>query len=50
MLTSIISSISLYIFTYAKKTEPCLTFLNIHQLKRQGSDILGNAEKFKDLN
>ncbi|MFL6511039.1 MAG: tyrosine-type recombinase/integrase, partial [Nitrososphaera sp.] len=33
-----------------KKIEPYLTFLNIHQLERQGADIQGKVEELEDLN
>ena len=33
-----------------KKIEPYLTFLNIHQLERQGADIQNKVEELEDLN
>jgi integrase len=33
-----------------KKIEPYLTFLNIHQLERQGADIQTKVEELEDLN
>lgn len=33
-----------------KKIEPYLTFLNIHQLERQGADIKSKVEELEDLN
>ncbi|MFL6408647.1 MAG: hypothetical protein ACJ71F_16470, partial [Nitrososphaeraceae archaeon] len=33
-----------------KKIEPYLTFLNIHQLERQGADIQTNVEELEELN
>jgi integrase len=33
-----------------KKIEPYLTFLNIHQLERQGADIQSKVEELEDLN
>ncbi|MGB8036345.1 MAG: hypothetical protein WCF03_21215, partial [Nitrososphaeraceae archaeon] len=32
------------------KVEPYLTFLNIHQLERQGADIQSKVEELEDLN
>jgi hypothetical protein len=32
------------------KIEPYLTFLNIHQLERQGADIQSKVEELEDLN
>jgi integrase len=32
------------------KTEPYLTFLNVHQLERQGADIQSKLEELEDLN
>jgi integrase len=33
-----------------KKIEPYLTFLNIHQLERQGADILSKVSELEDVN
>ncbi len=33
-----------------RKIEPYLTFLNIHQLERQGADIQTKIEELKQLN
>ena len=33
-----------------KKVEPYLTFLNIHQLERQGADIQSKVQELEDLN
>ena len=33
-----------------RKIEPYLTFLNIHQLERQGEDILSKVEELKEVN
>ena len=33
-----------------KKIEPYLTFLNIHQLERQGADIQSKVEELEDIN
>ena len=33
-----------------RKIEPCLTFLNIHQLERQGADIQSKVEELEDVN
>jgi hypothetical protein len=33
-----------------KKIEPYLTFLNIHQLERQGADIQTKVEELEELN
>ena len=33
-----------------RKIEPYLTFLNIHQLERQGADIQSKVEELEDLN
>jgi hypothetical protein len=33
-----------------RKIEPYLTFLNIHQLERQGADIQSKVQELKDLN
>jgi hypothetical protein len=33
-----------------KKIEPYLTYLNIHQLERQGADIQTKVEELEDLN
>jgi hypothetical protein len=33
-----------------KKIEPYLTFLNVHQLERQGADIQTKVEELEDLN
>ena len=33
-----------------KKIEPYLTFLNIHQLERQGADIQTKVEEIEELN
>ena len=33
-----------------RKIEPYLTFLNVHQLKRQGADIQTKVEEFEELN
>jgi hypothetical protein len=33
-----------------KKIEPYLTFLNIHQLERQGADIQAKVEELEELN
>jgi paraquat-inducible protein B len=33
-----------------KKIEPYLTFLNIHQLERQGADIQSKVEELEELN
>jgi hypothetical protein len=33
-----------------RKIEPYLTFLNIHQLERQGADIQTKVEELEDLN
>ncbi|MDQ3902260.1 MAG: tyrosine-type recombinase/integrase [Thermoproteota archaeon] len=33
-----------------KKIEPYLTFLNVHQLERQGADIQSKVEELEDLN
>jgi ABC-type transporter Mla subunit MlaD len=33
-----------------KKIEPHLTFLNIHQLERQGADIQTKVEELEELN
>jgi hypothetical protein len=33
-----------------KKIEPYLTFLNIHQLERQGADIQSKIEELEELN
>ena len=33
-----------------RKVEPYLTFLNIHQLERQGADIQTKVEELEDLN
>jgi hypothetical protein len=33
-----------------KKIEPYLTFLNIHQLERQGADIQSKVQELEDLN
>ena len=35
---------------YLKKLEPYLTFLNIHQLERQGADIQSKVEELEELN
>jgi hypothetical protein len=32
------------------KIEPYLTFLNVHQLERQGADIQGKVEQLEQLN
>ena len=32
------------------KIEPCLTFLNVHQLQRQGADIQTKVEELEELN
>ncbi len=33
-----------------RKIEPYLTFLNIHQLERQGADIQTKVEELEELN
>jgi thiamine phosphate synthase YjbQ (UPF0047 family) len=33
-----------------QKIEPYLTFLNIHQLERQGADIQSKVEELEELN
>ncbi len=33
-----------------KKIEPYLTFLNIHQLERQGADIQNKIQELEDIN
>ncbi|HEY7571436.1 MAG TPA: hypothetical protein VH796_08705 [Nitrososphaeraceae archaeon] len=33
-----------------RKIESCLTFLNIHQLERQGADIQSKVEELEELN
>ena len=33
-----------------RKIEPYLTFLNIHQLERQGADIQSKVEELEELN
>ena len=33
-----------------RKIEPYLTFLNIHQLERQGADIQSKVEELEDVN
>ena len=33
-----------------RKIEPYLTFLNIHQLERQGADIQTKVQKLEELN
>ena len=33
-----------------KKVEPCLTFLDVHQLERQGADIQTKVEDLEELN
>ena len=33
-----------------RKVEPYLTFLNIHQLERQGADIQTKVEELEELN
>jgi hypothetical protein len=33
-----------------KKIEPYLTFLNMHQLERQGTDIQSKTEELEELN
>jgi hypothetical protein len=33
-----------------RKIEPYLTFLNIHQLERQGADIQSKVQELEDLN
>jgi hypothetical protein len=33
-----------------KKIEPYLTFLNIHQLERQGADIQSKVQELEDIN
>ena len=33
-----------------QKIEPCLTFLNIQQLKRQGADLDTKIEELQDIN
>jgi predicted RNase H-like nuclease (RuvC/YqgF family) len=33
-----------------RKAEPYLTFLNIHQLERQGADIQTKVEELEELN
>ena len=33
-----------------RKIEPYLTFLNVHQLERQGADIQSKVEELEDLN
>jgi hypothetical protein len=33
-----------------RKIEPYLTFLNVHQLKRQGADIQSKVEELEQLN
>jgi hypothetical protein len=33
-----------------RKIEPYLTFLNVHQLERQGTDIQSKAEELEELN
>ncbi len=33
-----------------RKIEPYLTFLNVHQLERQGADIQTKVEELEDLN
>jgi hypothetical protein len=33
-----------------KKIEPYLTFLNIHQLERQGADIQSKVQEIEDIN
>jgi chromosome segregation ATPase len=33
-----------------KKIEPYLTFLNIHQLERQGADIQSKVKELEDVN
>jgi hypothetical protein len=33
-----------------RKIEPYMTFLNIHQLERQGADIQTKVEELEDLN
>ncbi len=33
-----------------KKIEPYLTYLNVHQLERQGADIQTKVEELEDLN
>jgi hypothetical protein len=33
-----------------KKIEPYLSFLNIHQLERQGADIQSKVQELEDLN
>ena len=33
-----------------RKIEPYLTFLNVHQLKRQGADIQTKVEELEQLN
>jgi hypothetical protein len=33
-----------------RKIEPYLTFLNVHQLERQGADIQSKVEELKEVN
>jgi hypothetical protein len=33
-----------------KKIEPCLTFLNVHQLESQGADVQSKVEELEDSN
>jgi hypothetical protein len=33
-----------------RKIEPYLTFLNVHQLERQGADIQSKVDELEDLN
>ena len=33
-----------------RKVEPYLTFLNVHQLERQGADIQSKVEQLEELN
>jgi hypothetical protein len=33
-----------------RKTEPYLTFLNVHQLERQGADIQSKVQELEQLN
>jgi hypothetical protein len=35
---------------YFKKIEPYLTFLNVHQLQRQGADIQTKVDELEQLN
>jgi hypothetical protein len=40
----------LVLYTHCQKDKPSLTFLNFHQLERQGADIQSKVQELEDLN